>query len=174
MAIHRLRQGIGALTAFSQPVDYSLAQRYLSPEQLTLFRRMRRSEQLHSLRVLRSVMAQNDSPPELALTVAALLHVVGKIRYPLAIWQKTTAVLVRAFAPAIFRRLSAGDPRRLWIRPFAVYVHHPAWSAELLAQNGASPAAIWLVAHHQDTAENWRDHELYPLLKRLQRADDAN
>lgn len=173
MAIHRLRQGLRALFAFARPVDHELASRYLSPDQLGLFKRLRRGEQLHSLNVLRAVLAQNPvTPPELAL--AALLHDVGKTRYPLMLWQKTIAVLVRGFAPSAFDRLSQGDPRRWSNRPFVVSVEHPAWSAQLLAQTGASEAAIWLVAHHADRADRWQNHDLYPLLQRLQAADDTN
>ncbi len=172
MALRRLRQGLRALFAFALPVDLALARRYLDAAQLALFRRMRRGEQLHSLNVLRGVLAQGETPPDLA--VAALLHDVGKSRYPLRLWQKTGAVLVRACAPPLFARLSRGDPRRWWQRAFVVYVQHPAWSAELLAETAASASAVWLVAHHQDDAERWRDHECYLLLKRLQRADDAN
>lgn len=175
--LHRLLQGLRALFAFAQPVEIESAARYLSPEQLTLFRQMRRGEQLHSLRVLRDVLAAGDGAPDSAmpdLAVAALLHDVGKTRYPLALWQKTLPVLVRPLLPDLFRRLSAGDPRRWWQRPFVVYSHHPVWSAELLAATGASSAAIWLVAHHQEQAEQWQNHVLFPLLKRLQAADDTN
>ncbi len=173
LAIHRLRQGLRALFAFARPVDYALAGQYLTPEQVALFRRMRRGEQLHSLNVLRAVLSQRDTtPPELA--IAALLHDAGKSRYPLRLWQKTIAVLVLAFAPSAFRRLSVGDPRTWWARPFVVYVDHPAWSAELLAQTGASASAVWLAAHHQDDAALHRMHELFPLLQRLQAADDTN
>ena len=161
-----------ALFAFARPVDLDLAARSLSPEQLDLFQRMRRAEQLHSLNVLRALLDQGDTPPDLA--VAALLHDVGKSRYPLALWQKTAAVLVRALAPALFHRLSAGDPRRMLNRPFVVYVHHPAWSAELAAQVGSSPGAVWLIAQHQQPADQACGHDLCHLLKRLQRADDAN
>lgn len=170
---HRLRQGLRALFAFACPVDDALAARYLTPAQIALFRRLRRGEQLHSLNVLRGVLLQADETPP-ALAVAALLHDAGKSRYPLRLWQKTIAVLVRAGAPPLFRRLSAGDPQKWWARPFVVYVRHPAWSAELLAEAGADDAAIWLAAHHQDEAAQWRDHELFPLLKRLQAADDTN
>ncbi len=170
----RIQQGLRALFAFARPVDLDLAARVLTPEQLRLFRRMRRAEQLHSLNVLRSVQAQGSTPVPPDLAVAALLHDVGKSRYPLALWQKTVAVLVRAFAPRVFDRLSTGDPRSLINRPFAVYVHHPAWSAELAEQVGTSSGAVWLIAQHQQPADQVGDREQIQLLKRLQRADDAN
>lgn len=172
-AAHRIRQGLHGLFAFALPVDTDLATRWLSPPLLALFERQGRSEQRHSLNVLRSILAQGDTPADLAL--AALLHDVGKSRYPLAVWQKTLAVLTRRFAPAVFHRLSEGDPRRVFTRPFVVYVHHPAWGAELIAATGeASDDALWLVEHHQDDRTRWQDHHLFTMLKRLQMADDAN
>lgn len=172
-AAHRLQQGLRALLAFSQPVDYTLASHYLSPAEMTLFHRMRRSEQLHSLNVLRAVLAQGFTPP--ALVVAALLHDVGKSCYPLRTWQKTLAVLLRAIAPGLVHRWSRGKPEHFWYRPFVVYVRHPVWSAELLAQTGtASETALWLVEHHQDNPSRWGGHPHHYLLKRLQQADDAN
>lgn len=166
-AVYRIQQGLRALLSFSQAVDYELAGRYLNDRQMALFRQMKRSEQLHSLNVLRDVQAQESATPH-DLAVAALLHDVGKIRYPLAIWQKTISVLVRRFAPRLYLRLSDGDPAHALNRPFAVNRHHPAWGAELLAQAETSERARWLVAHHAD-----RD-PTDPLLRRLQRADDRN
>ena len=169
------RQGIQALTAFAQPVDFELAAAYLSPELMTLFRRMQRNDQVHSLNVLRSVLAQGPTPPDLA--TAALLHDAGKSRYPVMVWQRTLATLFWALAPALFRRLSqrsSDDSISYWRRGFVVYIQHPAWSAEMAAPLGASEAALWLMAHHQEDAAPYIDHPLYPLLVRLQSADDAN
>ncbi len=169
---YRVRQGLQALSAFARTPDYGLAARYLSPPLMDVFRQMRRNEQLHSLNVLRTLLQTGDTPRDLA--VAALLHDSGKSRYPLGVWQKTYAVILRRLFPHLFERLSGGDPRHRLIRPFVVYVHHPDWSAELMTAAGASPDAIWLAAQHQENRTHWRNHELFHLLERLQQADDAN
>lgn len=169
---YRLRQGFKALFAFSQPLDSDLAGEYLSPRLLTLFQQMKRNEQLHSLNVLRAVLAQGTTPSDLA--VAALVHDVGKSRYPIVVWQKTVVVLVRAFLPGLYRRWSQGNPLNLWQHPFVVYEKHPQWSAEMVAEAGGSEMTQWLVAHHADEIEQWINHPYAGMLKRLQRADDAN
>ena len=98
MAIHRLRQGMRALFAFARPVDLCLAARYCRREQLRCSGGCAAASSCTACNVLRAVLAQGaHTPPDLA--VAALLHDVGKTRYPLALWQKTLAVLVRTFAP---------------------------------------------------------------------------
>jgi hypothetical protein len=173
LAVQRFRQGIRALLAFSYPVDYPLAEQYLSAKQMVLFRQMGRSEQLHSLNVLRSVLAQSAQTPH-DLAVAALMHDIGKSRYTLAVWQKTISVLVKKFLPELSARLSAFNRLTFWNAPFVVRQWHPKWSAELLAEVGATESVIWLAEHHADSAEQWREHPNYPLLLRLQQADDAN
>lgn len=170
--VYRLRQGTRALLAFSRPIDDDLARQYLSPPLFALFGRLQRSEQAHSLNVLRSILAQGDAPPE--LVAAALLHDCGKVRWQLRIWQKTLAVLVRKGAPTLFRRWCSGDARNFWARPFVVSEHHPAWSGELLAEAGAPEAVVWLGMHHADPPEHWHGHPYENLLRRLQAADNAN
>ena len=133
---------------------------------------MDRGEQLHSLAVLRDVMAQGDVPSDLA--VAALLHDVGKSRYPISVWQKTWAVMIGALLPGAYRRWSKGSPLNLWERPFVVYEQHPLWSAELLQAAGASEASCWLVAHHASRVETAPTGIQLEWLKRLQQADDQN
>ncbi|MEZ4669129.1 MAG: hypothetical protein R3E39_14575 [Anaerolineae bacterium] len=170
--VYRLQQGFRALFAFSQPVDLELAATYLSPRLLELFEDMQRDEQLHSLNVLRTVLTQGTAPVD--LTVAALLHDVGKVCYPIVVWQKTLAVLVRRLWPQLYVRWSQGNPANLWQRPFVVYECHPAWGADMVAKAGGSEATQWLITHHADVCENWIAHPNYEMLKRLQAADDAN
>lgn len=173
MAVYRVRQGLRAMFAFTHAIDYAQASEYLTQPMLTLFKTLRRGEQIHSLHVLNGVLAQADHTPR-ALAIAALMHDIGKTRYPLRLWQKTLTVLIRKFFPRTFERLSAGDPRAFLERPFVVYVHHPAWGAELLEKLGAPADAVWLTAHHADPIDVWREHPLFPLLARLHAADESN
>ena len=150
--------------SFARYVDYDLAARYLSAEQLALFRQMRRGEQLHSLNVLRTIIEQQLSVAD-DLTLAALLHDVGKIQRPLAVWEKSLAVIIRRVNYSLFLR---------WRRVSQVMTQHAQWGAELVAETSASERAVWLVAHHDDALEKWQDHPYYELLERLQMADESN
>ena len=171
--MQRMQQGIRALFAFATEVDYELAERYLDPEQMALFRSMAKSEQLHSLNVLNDVLVQSEQTSH-DLAVAALLHDSGKSRKHLAVWQKTISVLVSKFLPRLDDSLSMDGDLSFWRAPFIVRRHHPKWSGELLSQMNSSDCAIWLVTHHADSADTWGEHPYYELLLRLQAADDAN
>jgi hypothetical protein len=173
-AIYRFTQGVRALVAFTQSVDYTLPQQYLSPELLAVFKQMKRGEQLHSIRVLRAVLNQQAETPD-DLAVAALMHDCGKVRYPLSVYGKSIAVALRKMVPPLYYYGSECDPRRaIWARPFIVATHHPLWSGEILTQLNASERAIWLATHHQETVAQWMEHPYGGLLWRLQRADDMH
>jgi len=166
-ARQRLQQGVRALIAFTRPVEDELAQKYLNNAQMALFKRMKRSEQLHSLNVLRHL---GDVSHDLA--VAALLHDCGKICYPLAIWQKSIAVIIRKIAPNRYMTWSKKSPKHLWYKAFVVAENHPQWGADLVSETGASAQTIWLIAHHAD--KSCPLHAYGNALRDLQRADDVN
>lgn len=172
-AAQRLKQGLRALTAFARSVDHDLAACYLTTNQLACFLELSRSEQLHSINVLRMVLEQEDTtPPDLA--AAALLHDVGKSRYTLAVWQKTLGVLVERLLPKLANHLNQRDDITFWRAPFVVRRYHPVWGAEILKNAGASERLLWLVAHHADPLSEWNHHPDIHLLRRLKAADDAN
>ena len=169
----RLAQGLRALLAFATAPDLTLARKYLSDCEFAAFQALSRSEQLHSLNVLRAVLdAEADAPR--TLTAAALLHDVGKSRRRLAVWQKTLAVLVQALAPTLSQQLSREASPRAWRMPFIVRQHHPKWGGEILRACGSGSRLIWLVEEHQTPATDLQAHPAHPLLKRLQAADNAS
>ncbi len=169
--MHRLRQGLRALFAWATPVDYKLAQEVLSPRLMALFWQMRRSEQLHSLNVLRTLRAQGHTDP--ALLTAALLHDVGKTKASYMIWDRVLVVLGRAVAPDKVLRWGQATPTG-WRRPFAISVQHPRWSAEMVAQAGADPLTISLILEHQNHLGHAPQNYVETLLAQLQAADDEN
>ena len=169
-AVHRFAQGISALFAFARSPDLNVARRHLSNCEFEAFLAMARSEQLHSLKVLHSVLAECPKAPS-ALISAALLHDVGKSRYRLSIWQRTLAVLIEAIAPRASRRLSQTETLSSWRAPFVVRRHHARWSGEILRGCDSDADVIWLVERHQQKAEEYRGNRRYSLLASLQRAD---
>lgn len=173
-AIYRITQGVRALAAFRQEVNYTLPERYLCPELLRVFKQMQRNEQLHSVRVLEAVLMQEVETPD-DLAVAALMHDSGKINYPLSVYGKSMAVVGRKLLPPLYAYGQRQDPARaVWARPFVVAEHHPAWGAAILQAAGASERAVWLVAHHQIVVAKLMDHPYAGLLWRLQCADDTH
>lgn len=165
-ALRRLRQGLNALLAFAQPVDRALVARTLTPELQACFGRLRRSEQLHSLRVLRALQAGGEVGPELA--VAALLHDVGKTRWPFPLWQRVLVVLLPRLAPGLAGRLARADDANALARPFILCERHAAWGAQLARAAGASERSVWLIARHAQAPGDDND------LARLRAADERS
>ena len=117
---------------------------------MALFLCLQPSEQAHSLWIYRRLIQQNDVDPD--LLAAALLHDVGKICYPLHLWERVAIVLGKAWFLERVKGWGRAAPRG-WKRPFVVAEQHPAWGAELAAQADASPLAVALIRRHQDVID---------------------
>lgn len=167
----RVRQTLQAISAWSRPVDDTLAASYLSPALLALYRQMSRSDRQHHLRVLRHLLADGHTEP--ALLVAALLHDVGKTRARFGVFDRILATVVKKIAPQYFAEWGKGEPRG-WRRPFVISAQHPAWGAEMLVAAGAEPLAVALTRLHQDDLSQLHELPLKTLLGYLQAADDAS
>ena len=132
--------------------------------------KMQPNEQAHSLHIFRQLLAEGEESRD--LLTAALLHDVGKSRFPLHLWERVLVVLGHTLAPSWVERWGEGEPYG-WRRPFVVAVKHPIWGAELASEAGASPLAVSLIRRHQAPS-----HKADPLedglLEILQRADNKN
>jgi len=175
-ARYRVGQFFGGLLADAQEIDEASAMAVLSPAALTLFRRMPRDVQRHSLHVLQTLTAHAPVPADLA--VAALLHDVGKVAARdagayLGLWLRGPMVLTEAVAPNLLVRLADAQPSSSLRYALYVQLHHPEIGAAWAQAAGASEVACWLIAEHQNKVERAETPEA-ALLARLQAADDQN
>ena len=137
----------------------------LNPSQLALFKHMTTADQAHGYRVMKAIQTACHVKPELQamdfpsedLHVAALLHDVGKSRYPIRIWERPLPVVANCLFPE-WMNVSGEDAPHGWRRPLVVARKHPAWGAEMSAQAGASPLTVWLIRHHQTENPPSFDH----------------
>lgn len=191
--LYRVWQLVQALSARQlTPTEWEEVASLLTIAEQRLFRQMEPRDQQHSLQVLRTLASRGERCHD--LLVAALLHDVGKSRYPLRVWERPIVVLIRLFRPSMVDRWGQlrGDSWG-WRRPFVVYEHHPAWGAQMAAAVGCSPLTVWLIRWHQGQPEpeerSWlrqaaqldqegdfrpQDASAHSLLCTLQQADSEN
>ncbi len=152
--------------------ELAIAQEVLTPSQMALFTQMQASEQTHSLQVLKTIQNQGEGHPD--LLTAALLHDVGKIRYPLRLWERVFIVLGNKFFSGLTKTWGDSAPRG-WRRPFVVAAQHPLWGADLVLEAGATPQAASLVRRHQEnTPSDYQNPLEDRLLSILKSADNQN
>jgi hypothetical protein len=146
------------------------AKTLLTEKQFDLFLEMQPSEQRHALRVLARLQEQGETQPDLFR--AALLHDIGKTRYPLRLWERVLIVLAKAIFPLKVKEWGEEEAKG-WRRAFVVAGQHAAWGAAQAGEVGLSPLAINLIRRHEDKMELGESEE-DTLLRILQAADDES
>lgn len=141
----------------------------LSASELALFSQFSASEQRHSYRVLCQLQEAGLTEP--ALLKAALLHDVGKVKYPLRLGDRVLVVLGYHLWPQQAAQWAAGEAEG-WQRPFVVKARHPEWGADMAQAAGSDALTISLIRRHQDKFESEPANEEDRLLQQLQWADD--
>jgi len=162
--VYRVRQFCQTLCAPLRQADVAYAAEHLSPGLLRLFQKMTQAEQQHGITLSRALEAQGHTAPD--LLAAALLHDVGKTRYPPRLWERVLVVLGEHFAPRRAAAWGVGTPRGLR-RGFVIRQQHATWGADLAEGAGASPRVVALIRQHHDVPAGDRE------LAALQAADEG-
>lgn len=170
--VYRLRQFWGRLLP-RELTDENLAeiQAHLKQDEVDIFNLYSPSEKQHGYQVLKTLKLAGYEQPD--LLAAALLHDIGKTRFPLSIWERAIVVIGGKLIPRKATHWGRGEPRG-WKRPFVVKAKHPAWGGEMMQVVGSSPLTISLIRRHQELLPETEVSEEEKLLKFLQWADNQH
>ncbi len=174
-SFYRLRQFWLAWRSTPSQTDLKEAQRILDPAQYQLFLQLQPGEQAHSLDVLHRLLEQGENHPD--LLTAALLHDIGKVCYPLSLWQRVWIVLynVPGIKGHVSRKIQPMTLDTWYLAPLIVAEMHPVWGADLAARAGVSPLAVALIRRHQERNRRTGPQSLEDtLLIKLQAVDDES
>jgi len=152
-AVYRVRQFVAAVAAHRGRLsshEQAEIERWLPQAAWSLFERMPRNDQRHSLNVLRALRDAGWSQPP--LMQAALLHDVAKSVAGVMLWHRVAVVLINAARPGWSVRMAERPaPARSGLRyPFWASVNHPRLGAEMAAAAGCDPLAVTLIRRHQE------------------------
>ena len=184
---YRTRQFWRYLGAAPSQSDIIKIYAILTPRQFALFSRMHKTEQFHSLEVLRGLVKAGETDRD--LLVAALLHDSGKVLQTLRLWERVWVVLVKAFFPRKANSWGEAGEGSMnlhvnpslqqsmlpwWKKPFLTARQHPAWGANLAEEAGASAASVALIRRHQENVVGPPVTQEDVLLRKLQDMDETN
>jgi hypothetical protein len=180
---YRTRQFWHYLAAAPAANDLDFIKTLLQAPLYDLFKSLSQEEQAHSINVLNKLLERGQKNPDL-LTVA-LLHDVGKSRFPLRLWERVFIVFVKLVLPErskswgnsdLLTATTHGWGRFNWLlkKPFLVAEQHPQWGAEMVSKAGGSPLVVALVARHQEKLTKEPSGEEDTLLSKLQMVDDES
>ncbi|HSB66439.1 MAG TPA: HD domain-containing protein [Anaerolineales bacterium] len=175
--LYRTRQFWQSVFLKTEPKRLEQVRGRFNTAQWALFTQLQPEEQAHALRIFYKLLEQGDDQPDLLL--AALLHDVGKLKYPLNPLERAIIVLVRATLPkqaSQWGSLPHGDWESFpgLRKAFILAENHAQWGADLARQAGVSPLTEALIRDHQHSPPIAAGELENSLLHKLQVLDNDN
>lgn len=128
MSIYRLKQFMWAITAPLKKVDQDILNIYLNEEELSLFKKLKVSEQQHCIRVCRDALVESDYRNYIdknKMAKIALLHDIGKIETRLSVIDKSIIVILDKITKGNLKKYSV-------LKKIDIYYNHPKKSSNIL------------------------------------------
>ncbi|WP_152891280.1 HD domain-containing protein [Clostridium tarantellae] len=128
--IYRVKQIIWAIICSCKSIDYNYVDKFLNKQEQKIFRRLKKSEQHHSIRVSNEAikLLNNNKYIELdkkEVIKASLLHDIGKIKYPMNLIEKVLLVILNKITKGKIKKISS-------VLCIDIYYNHPKYSVEIL------------------------------------------
>lgn len=172
----RIGQFIRDVAAPVLPLEVAFFRSFLSDDEEELFRKLRRAEMRHSIRVTRLTLENLSddlgAEEQVAVARAVLLHDIGKIRHAMGPFTKTFMVIFKknlTTPGSSLAKTKAGD----------IYLNHPEYSWQLLKERGSfkeNPYLYDLVRWHHEPEHflhQYEGHERRVFLA-FSKADDVS
>lgn len=168
----RIKQFLNHLGYHEKDIDGDFLISHLDTSEIRLFQRLQKTEQVHSIRVAKSLQREATRCTG-TMVKMALFHDIGKIHRPLSLIEKILAVVLT-------RMLGRGSTRlRRWTFMEA-HLEHGPWGARILEERKMleeDPLLYDVVRHHHAPLESFRNASGYPgrfheVLALLKKADD--
>lgn len=93
--LNRIRQFMQNISYGFQEIDEDFLSLYFNDKELRLFKRLKKSEQIHSILIAKDIQKELGQCKEENMIRAALFHDIGKILRPMNIFEKSTAVILK-------------------------------------------------------------------------------
>jgi len=145
VSLYRVKQFIWGITSLYKKVDFDFVKKYLSDDEIEKFKKLKKSEQHHCIRVCKDSLRYNNenliNANEYILGKAALLHDIGKSNCHLSLIEKSIIV--------ILDKLSKGKLKKFHnIKQINIYYNHPKIGYDMLKNRGYTKDILEVVKYH--------------------------
>jgi hypothetical protein len=165
--VHLVKRFFGSLVPRGpSAADAAWAESMLLPEEVELWRSMRRADRRHAAGVARRVQQQLGDEATRPVIAAALLHDVGKLDADLGVYGRVIATLSGAVVRHDEETIRDWTRTRGFTRRVGLYLQHPRLGGDMLALAGSDPLTVaWTREHHLPESEWTVPLELGQVLK---------
>lgn len=146
--LYRIKQFYWDISCRFKHLDYEFIHKYLTLEEIELFKKLSISEQFHCIRVANNAILQGSSVYKLnksdinKLIKVCLLHDIGKIQCKVNVFEKSIFVICNKLLNG---KLISFSNRSEKINS---YYYHPEKGADILSKMGYSDDIIYVIRNH--------------------------